>query len=132
MEVLLEAKVEQPVGFVEDEHLERLVNVNVARAQQFNKSTWRRYQEVGAVSDKVAEVLRGRGGSSNEQLRHDGRHSVAGSLVFAFQVWQDLGGGRVEFEKGEEDCVNLSSELSRRRDDDCADMVLLGGLLQAQ
>lgn len=38
----------------------------------------------------------------------------------------------MELEEGEEDCMDLSGELSGRRDDDCADMVLLCGLPEAQ
>jgi hypothetical protein len=38
----------------------------------------------------------------------------------------------MEREEGQENRVNLSGELSGRRYDDCADMVALGGLLEAQ
>lgn len=38
----------------------------------------------------------------------------------------------MEFEEGQKDCMNLCGEFSRRRNDDCTNMMLLGRFIQAQ
>lgn len=83
------------------------------------------------MAHERTEILRSRGRTAHQKLWHDDRLGGRGSLLVAFEVRQDLGRGCMELEEGEQDGMNLSSELSGGRNDDGANVVSLGGLVEA-
>ena len=81
--------------------------------------------------EETANILCGGGRPTQEQLRQD---CVGGSRTLLSCIFRGIQGSRrglVEGEEGGEDGIYLGCELSRRGDDDCADMVFLDGLVEA-
>lgn len=67
-----------------------------------------------------------------QKLWYDDRFGGRGLFFVVFEVWQDFGRGCMEFEEGEQDGMNLSSEFLGGRNDDGVNVVLFGGFVEVQ